>query len=325
MKLATRNNGAPDGRLLVISSDLARGADADAAATLQDALDRWDEVAPRLRKQADALDDDVARGLALDQATLMAAMPRSYQFLDASAFLAHNHILADAWGYERRTPADPPLMYQGLSDRFLPPQGAVSFGSADDEIDFEAEYGVLTDRVPRGVSAADALGHVKLLVMVNDWSLRAYGPAEMKAGFGFLHAKPPSSLSAIAITPDELGTDWSEGRLCLPMTILRNGKLFGEPDGREMTYGFDELIAHAAATRELCAGTVIGSGTVSNADAAQTGSGCIAERRALDKLAGRQQLTAFLGSGDSVSLEVVVKGSSPFGRMSHSIVIADAD
>ena len=255
MKLATLNDGTADGRLLIVTRDLARQAPAKSALTMQAALDRWIEVEPLLRAEAELLEEDEAAGSPLKLNGLLAAMPRSYQFLDGSAFLAHNHILADAWGYERRTLADPPLMYQGLSDHFLPPSGTVCFRSVDDDIDFEAEYGVITDKVPLGVTSDEALLHVRLLVVINDWSLRAFGPSEMKAGFGFIHAKPPSTISAIAVTPDEIGAAWRGGRIHLPLTVRRGEDLFGHPDGGEMTYDFGALVAHAAATRSLCAGT----------------------------------------------------------------------
>ena len=324
MKLATLDNGTADGRLLVVSRDLARAVEAAAASTLQAALDHWAVVEPKLRADFDALQADPEAGFALDQAQLMAVMPRSYQFLDGSAFLAHNHILADAWGYERRTPADPPLMYQGLSDRFFPPHGEVAFRAEADDVDFEAEYGVITDRVPLGVSPDEAIGHARLLLLINDWSLRAFGPAEMKAGFGFLHAKPPSTLSGIAVTPDELGAAWAGGVIHLPLVISRGSELFGRPDGVEMTYDFGRLIAHAAATRELCAGTVLGSGTVSNKDAARVGSGCIAERRALDTLAGAPT-TPYLRSGERIRLECLDAASTTiFGVVDQIVRVAEA-
>ena len=319
MKLASRNEGR-DGRLLVVSRDLARAAPAAAAATLQAALDDWAAVAPALDAQYRALNDGTAADAApLDPASLGAVLPRAYQFLDASAFLAHNHILAEAWGYARRTPADPPLIYQGLSDLFYPPLGEVPFRSTDDGIDFEAEFGVIVDRVPLGVAPAAALGHVRLVLLLNDWSLRAFGPAEMKGGFGFVQAKPPSSLSGIAVTPDELGDAWADGRVHLRMTVTRGDAVVGTPHGGEMTYGFDRLIAHAAATRDLCAGTVIGSGTVSNADAAAVGSACIAERRGLDALAGVAP-TPFLAFGERVRIEAFdTAGRSVFGVLDHRI------
>lgn len=322
MKLASLEADNPDGRLLLVSRDLSRAVEADGATTMQAALDEWANVAPSLEVQYKELNRDPAAGNSLDLHTLAAAIPRSYQFLDASAFLAHNHILAEAWGFARRTEADPPLMYQGLSDHYYPAHGEVPFRSVKDEIDLEAEFGVITDRVPMAIDANRAVEHIRLIVMVNDWSLRAYGPAEMQAGFGFLHAKPPSALSAIAVTPDELADAWCGGKVCLPIHIQRAGRAFGAPHGGEMSYHFGELIAHAARTRELCPGTVIGSGTVSNAAAKTTGSGCIAERRALDTIAGKEP-TSYLSFGEQVGLDCLLpSGESVFGPMSHEIVPA---
>lgn len=319
MKLATLDTGG-DGTLLIVSRDLGRAARAEAAPTLQAALDDWERVEPALRRQAEAIEAGTVETIAVDPLALAAVLPRGYQFLDASAFLAHNHILARAWGFEPRGEAEPPLMYQGLSDRFYAPHAPVPFRGFDDEIDFEAEYGVITDAVPMGVSPGDALGHVRLLIIINDWSLRAFGPAEMRGGFGFLHAKPPSTLSAFAVTPDELGDAWHDGRIALPLQVELNGAPFGRPDGAAMHFGFGELIAHAATTRALCAGTVIGSGTVSNYNADQVGSACLAERRALDALAGRQ-LTGFLKAGDRVAIEARGDGgTSLFGRIEQSVV-----
>ena len=303
MKLATLNTGG-DGRLLIVSRDLSRAVPATATTNLQDALDRWDEVAAALLAQADRLEAGQERdAAAVDSHTLAAVLPRSYQFLDASAFLAHNHILAEAWGFAPRGEDAPPLMYQGLSNRFYAPHEDVSFGSFDHDVDFEAELGVIVDAVPLGISAEAALAHVKLVIVINDWSLRRFGPEEMRGGFGFLHAKPPSTLSAFAATPDEFGDAWHDGRIHLPLEVRRGDAVFGRPNGAAMHFGFGELIAHAAATRDLCAGTVIGSGTVSNYDAEAVGSGCIAERRALDQMAGRPQ-TPYLQDGEIVQLSL---------------------
>lgn len=307
MKLASRADG-PDGRLLIVSRDLSRGVFAEAAPTLQAAMEQWTAIEGKLRMQSDALNaGDETDTIDIDPLALAAILPRGYQFLDASAFLAHNHILAKAWGFEPRGEAEPPLMYQGLSNVFYPPHGDVPFRGFDDDVDFEAEFGVITDAVPLGVSPEAALGHARLIIMINDWSLRAFGPGEMKGGFGFLHAKPPSTLSAFAVTPDELGSDWRDGRVCLPLRVGRNGEAFGRPDGSAMHFGFGELIAHAARTRNLCAATVIGSGTVSNYDAATVGSGCIAERRALDALEDKTP-TPYLGAGEKVRLELLDRG-----------------
>ena len=304
MKLATLRTGG-DGTLLVVSRDLTRAVRAIAATSLQAALENWAAIEPALRAQFDALEHGRVDGeMAVDPAALDAILPRSFQFLDASAFLAHNHILARAWGFAPRGETEPPLMYQGLSNFFYPPHGAVTFRGFDgDEVDFEAELGVITDEVPLGTTPDDALDHVRLIIMLNDWSLRAFGPKEMQGGFGFLHAKPPTTLSAFAMTPDELGNAWSDGRVHLPLVIERNGQRFGTPDGGAMHFGFGDLIAHAAMTRDLCPGTVIGSGTVSNYNAADVGSGCIAERRALDALADRE-MTSYLVEGERVGIEL---------------------
>lgn len=322
MKLATLDTGG-DGQLLIVSRDLSRGAVATAAPTLQAAMENWREIEGALREQSDMLNaGSAADVIAIDPQALAAILPRGYQFLDASAFLAHNHILARAWGFEPRGEAEPPLMYQGLSNIFYPPHGEVPFRGFDDDVDFEAEFGVITDAVPRGVSPDDALGHARLIIMINDWSLRAFGPDEMKGGFGFLHAKPPSTLSGFAMTPDELGDDWRDGRVCLPLHVKRNGEAFGRPDGSAMHFGFGELIAHAARTRDLCAATVIGSGTVSNYDAATVGSGCIAERRALDAIDGLPP-TPYLDAGESVRLELLDRtGVSIIGMIEQAVCSA---
>ncbi|HEX4712015.1 fumarylacetoacetate hydrolase family protein [Phenylobacterium sp.] len=321
MKLASRAADGPDGRLLIVSRDLSRAVEAKAATTLVQALETWAEVEAELRAQYDSLNAGTEPGaFALDSTTLAAALPRSHQFLDASAFLAHNHILADAWGYTRRTEADPPLIYQGLSDRFYPAHGEVPFRAEADDIDFEAEFGVILDATPLGVAPDEALEHARLVVMINDWSLRAFGPTEMKGGFGFLQAKPPSSVSAIAVTPDELGGAWRDGRVGLTLRVHRGAALFGAPDGAAMSYGFGDLIAHAAATRDLCPGTLIGSGTVSNFDAEAVGSGCIAERKALDELAPPTAATSYLRFGETVRMEAFdAAGQSVFGAIEQRV------
>jgi fumarylacetoacetate (FAA) hydrolase len=321
MKLASKMGTSPDGRLLIVGHDLGSCVGAEAAPTLQYALDNWNVVQPGLVEQCAALNAGQNSGATpVNLEFFGAAIPRSFQFLDASAFLAHNHILAEAWGFEPRSTLAPPLMYQGLSDRFYPPHGSVFFRSMDDEIDFEVEFAVLTDRVPLGVSADEAMGHIKLIVLLNDWSLRAFGPSEMKSGFGFIHAKPPSSMSAFAVTPDELGEAWQKGRVCLAVYVYRNGVLFGRPSGAEMSFGFHDLIAHAARTRELCAGTVIGSGTLSNANYRVVGSGCIAEKRAIDKLHSEGEPTPYLKFGEQLKIEAFDPvGQLIFGSMDQLV------
>lgn len=320
MKLATLRSGG-DGRLLIVSRDLQRAEFAAAAITLQSALDDWDRTAPLLRGQAEQLEASPGEGFRVDPSALDAVLPRGFQFLDASAFLAHNHILANAWGFEKRGEHEPPLMYQGISHRYFAPHEDIVFASSEHEVDFEAEIGVITDFVPMGITPEDALTHVRLIVVINDWSLRAFGPGEMKGGFGFIHAKPPSTLSAFAATPDELDGAWRDGRVYLPLSVWRGDTLFGAPAGGAMHFSFGELIAHAAATRDLCAGTLIGSGTVSNYEAETVGSGCIAERRALDALADRP-VTAYLNDGERVRLELARGGESIVGMIDQTVKIA---
>ncbi|APR51150.1 fumarylacetoacetate hydrolase [Sphingomonas koreensis] len=322
MRLASLREGR-DGRLLILSRDMARAELARAALTLQSALDDWTSVEPELRKQAEELEASKA-GFAVDPAKLDAALPRGFQFLDASAFLAHNHILAEAWGFEKRREDEPPLMYQGISHRYLAPVEEVRFPDAAHEIDFEAEIGVITDFVPMGTTPNAALAHVQLIVVINDWSLRAFGPGEMKGGFGFIHAKPPSTLSAVAVTPDELGDAWQDGRVHLTLEIWRGEECFGRPSGGAMHFHFGELIAHAARTRDLYPGTVIGSGTVSNYDAERVGSGCIAERRALDSLSGRPA-TAYLSDGEQVRLCLTEDGVTVVDMPAQTIRINVSD
>jgi fumarylacetoacetate (FAA) hydrolase len=219
--------------------------------------------------------------------------------------------------------SDKPLMYQGLSDRFLGPGEDVPFRSEADGIDFEGEFAVVVDAVPMGTSANDALGHIRLVVQINDWSLRALAVAEMKTGFGWIQAKPACSMAPFALTPDALGDGWKDGRVGLDLLVEWNGKCFGRANGREMAYGFHELVAHAAATRDLVAGTIIGSGTVANADHANVGSSCISERRAIEIIANGQPATGFMRFGDQVRMEARdAAGHVVFGAIDQKVTQA---
>ena len=215
---------------------------------------------------------------------------------------------------------DRPLMYQGLSDRFYGPTDPISFVSEADGIDFEGEFGVIVDAVPRGISAEAAAAHIRLIVQINDWSLRAIAPVEMKTGFGWVQAKPPCSMAPFAITPEALGDSWREGRVSADLMVERNGTAFGRVRGDQMAFSFGELIAHAARTRDLVAGTIIGSGTVSNAEYATRGSACIAERRAIEMIAHGQPATPFLSFGEQVRMQAITpEGATPFGTIDQSI------
>ncbi|WBQ19109.1 fumarylacetoacetate hydrolase family protein [Sphingobium yanoikuyae] len=321
MRLATLDNGRPDGSLIVVSRDARRCLPADGIAdTLQQAIERWDSVEPALRRLADRLEQ--GDGEALDESRLLAPLPRAWQWLDGSAFPQHGELMQKAFNLPP-IESDRPLMYQGLSDRFLSGTQDVPLPSEADGIDFEGEFGIITDAVPMGTSAQDALSHIKLVLLINDWSLRAIAPIEMKTGFGWVQAKPACSVAPFAVTPDELGEAWQDGRVHLPLEVHVNGAWFGHPDGGEMAFGFHELVAHAARTRNLVAGTIIGSGTVSNADYATLGSCCISERRAIEMIEQGKPQTAFLRFGDRVLLGAFGNKSSPFGSINQQIVAAD--
>jgi len=327
MKLATLNNGRRDGELVIVTKDLSRCvAVADLCATLQAALDDWAQIAPELAKRAAALEaGSVKAGKAFDPAQACSPLPRAYQWADGSAYVTHVELVRKARGAKmpERFWTDP-LMYQGGSDTFIDPCGDIPVASEDFGIDFEAEIVVVTDDVPMGIDAAAAREHVRLLMLVNDVSLRNLIPGELEKGFGFFHSKPSSAFSPVAITPDELGDAWRDAKLHLPLHSTLNGTEFGRPNaGVDMTFDFGELIAHAAKTRSLCAGTLVGSGTVSNADHS-TGSSCIAERRMLETIEHGEPRTAFMRFGDRVRIEMFdAQGQSLFGAIDNRVVRYD--
>ena len=323
MKLASLNDGSRDGCLLVVSRDLRRAVDASGiAGTLQTALDNWKDVEPDLQRLYQRLNaNDVAGAFELDPARLAAPLPRAWQWLDGSCFLSHGELMQKAFNLEPIDGADSiPLMYQGAGDDFLGPRADIPLPSEAHGIDFEGEFAVLVDAVPMGCPADQALRHVRLVLQLNDVSLRALAPREMKTGFGFLQAKPSSSFAPVAVTPDELGDAWREGRVHLPLNVEWNGEWFGHPHGGAMHFGFHQLIAHAALTRKLSAGTLIGSGTVSNADRS-VGSACIAERRAIETIAHGAARTGFMRFGDRVRMEARGAGGEPlFGAIDQRVV-----
>lgn len=314
MKLATLHNGTPDGQLHVVSTDLTRAL--PFGTTLQDALERWDAVVSELRALSDRVKD--GHGHAFDPATAAAPLPRAWQWLDGSAFANHGHLMQKAFNLPP-IETDLPLMYQGLSHQFLGPCDDARFPSEADGIDFEGEFAVVTDFVAMGTKAEDALAHVRLCLIVNDWSLRAIAPIEMKTGFGWIQAKPACALSPVAVTPDELGSVWRDGRIQASMHATLNGTAFGRVPATEMAFGFHELIAHAARTRDLPAGTIIGSGTVSSTSYAEVGSCCIAERRAIEMIKDGKPETPFMRAGDTIRLHA----DNPllFGSIDQKVVI----
>jgi fumarylacetoacetate (FAA) hydrolase len=326
MRLATLRDGSLDGRLIVVSRDLTRAAGASSIApNLLDALQRWDAVKLPLADLCEALDaGDVPGAFAFDPARCAAPLPRSPQWLDASAFLNHGRLMERAFN----TPPIPdfdtiPVMYQGASDDFLGPTEDVPLPSAADGIDFEGEFGVICGPVPMRVTPEAALDCVRLVVQINDWSLRALGPREMGTGFGFLQAQPSTSLARIAVTPDELGDAWRDGRVQMRLHVQWNSERFGEPHGGEMNYHFGELVAHAARTRRLTAGTIVGSGTVSNTSRG-AGSACIAERRVIEKIDLGEIHTGFMKFGDHVRMQARHDDGrdGPFGVIDQQVVHA---
>ncbi len=321
MKLGSLKSGGRDGALVVVSRDLSRAAPAgDIAPTLQAALDDWDHSAGGLRRRFEDLERDRAGGtFALKVEDLAAPLPRAYQFLDGSAYLAHVERVRRARGAEMPPSfLTDPLMYQAVSDGFLPPVGTIPVVSEEFGMDFESEVCVVTDDVPMGASAAEAAGHVKLVCLVNDVSLRNLIPAELAKGFGFLQSKPRSALSPVMVTPDELGDAWRGGKLHLPLTTWLDGQLFGAPEaGEDMQFSFHELIAHAARTRPLAAGTIVGSGTVANQDESR-GASCMAEKRMLEIIREGKATTPFLSYGARVRIEMRDRdGRNIFGTIEH--------
>jgi naringenin degradation protein FdeI len=324
MKLATFKDGTRDGTLVAVSRDLARAAPcADIAPNLREALERWDGVAARLEARCAALEAGIAPGIsAFDPRLAAAPLPRSFGWLDGSAFQSHGELMIRAFGLAPDIHDAPiPLMYQGASDDFLGPRDDVPLPDEADGIDFEAEIGVVTGDVPMGARAAEAGRHIRLVVLLNDISLRALAPREMATGFGFLQSKATTSFAPAAVTPDELGPAWRDGRLHLPVRVDWNDARFGAPQAGAMRFSFPELVAHAARTRRLSAGTVIGSGTVSNAAHRAVGSACIAERRAIEMLDHGAPRTGFMRFGDRVRVEVLDEaGRTVFGAIDQRVV-----
>ncbi len=322
MKLASLKGGR-DGVLVVVARDLSRAAHCDAiAATLQAALDDWTRTAPQLQELADALNAGKAsNAFAFDPRACAAPLPRAYQWADGSAYVNHVELVRKARGVEM--PPEfwtDPLMYQGGSDSFVGPCDPIVAESEDFGIDFEGEVAVITDDVPMAITPSAAAGHIKLLLLANDVSLRNLIPKELAKGFGFFHGKPATAFSPVAVTPDELATAWDGGKLSLPLTVTLNNQRFGEPNaGVDMTFDFPTLIAHAARTRELESGTIVGSGTVSNVDRSR-GPACLAERRMLEIIATGKPSTPFLRFGDRVRIEMLdAHGHSIFGAIDQTV------
>lgn len=329
MKLASLKNGR-DGRLVVVSRDLTRCLPADdIASTLQSALDDWKKKCPALEALSAQL--EASEGDAFDESACASPLPRAYQWADGSAYVNHVELVRKARGAEMpSTFWTDPLMYQGGSDSFLGPRDNIPVIDEDWGIDFEAEIVVVTDDVPMGVSATDAVAHIQLIMLVNDVSLRNLIPGELAKGFGFFQSKPSSAFSPIAVTPDELGDAWRDAKVHLPLLSFLNDTAFGKPDaGIDMTFDFGQLVAHAAKSRPLGAGTIIGSGTVSNKlddgpgkpiEDGGVGYSCIAEIRTIETINDGKPGTSFMKFGDRIRIEMNdASGTSIFGTIDQVV------
>lgn len=333
MKLATLKNGSRDGRLVVVSKDLTKATDAARIApTLQSALDDWATTAPRLAQLAEQVELGSVPTFRFHEHDCESPLPRAYQWADGSAYINHVELVRKARGAE--VPAsfyDDPLMYQGGSDAFIGPRDPIPLADSAWGCDMEGEIAVITDDVPAGVSETEAANHIKLIMLCNDVSLRGLIPAELAKGFGFFQSKPPCAFSPVAITPEELGSAWKDALVHLPLIVDYNGKPFGRAEaGKDATFSLARLVAHAAKTRPLGAGTVIGSGTVSNQGpngdpgkpVAEGGLGysCIAEIRMIEKIATGEFKTPFMKAGDTVAIDMKdAHGHSIFGRIEQIV------
>jgi len=323
MKFGTRENGTRDGELMVVSRDLQRclpaGPDVN---TLQDALDQWAEALPHLQKLAEMLESDAELGSKSTDQTWRSPLPRAYEWIDASAYINHVVLVRKARGVEPpETLRTDPLIYQGGSGIFLGPRDDIPLADPAWGCDFESEVAVILGDTPQGVSKDKASAYVRLVMLVNDVSLRNLIPNELAKGFGFFQSKPASAFSPFAVTPDELGTAWQEGRIHRPLKTWFNDELFGDPDaGPEMHFSFYDLIAHLTKTRAYTAGTILGSGTVSNEDR-RRGSSCLAEKRMIEQIDNGTAKTAFLQHGDRVAIEMFDEsGKSIFGRIEQKVI-----
>lgn len=324
MKLASlKSTVSRDGELCVVNQSLTTAIKVShIAPTLQFALEHWNHVEAQLKAVYTQLNEHHLEGsFPFDPRQCTSPLPRAYQWVDGSAYVNHVELVRKARGAEM--PADfwtNPLMYQGCSDSFIGPRDPVLTANEAYGIDFESEIAIITDDVPMGIDAKHAGQHIRLLMLVNDVSLRNLIPAELARGFGFLQSKPASSFSPVAITPDELGQNWDGQRIHLPLLSHLNGTLFGQPNaGVDMTFSFPELIQHAAKTRTLCTGTIIGSGTVSNVDRSK-GSSCIAEKRMLETIESGEAKTPYMHFGDTIRIEMLdTQGNSIFGAIDQTI------
>ncbi len=316
MKLATLRDGSRDGRLVVVRHDGQAAAPCDAWPTLQAALDRWTEAEPALRAVAKRLDAGQLDGVPIDFARLAAPLPRAYEWIDGSAFLNHVILVRKARNAEPpKTLETDPLIYQGGSSDMLGCRDPFALHDPAWGLDFESEVCVVLGDTPIGTKASAAADCVKLVMLANDWTLRNLVPDELAKSFGFFNSKPATAFSAFAVTPDELGGAWQEGRAHLNVKSVYNGAVVGDCDAKEMHFSFYELIQHIAKTRRFAAGTILGSGTVSNADRAR-GISCLAERRMIETIETGKPVTPFMKIGDTIE----ISAGTAFGTISQQVV-----
>tara|TARA_R110000868_G_scaffold189695_2_gene433034 strand:+ start:81149 stop:82135 length:987 start_codon:yes stop_codon:yes gene_type:complete len=326
MKLASLKQGGRDGTLIVVSKDLKKYAiPKNIAKTMQEAIENWETLSTELQCVYNRLNDanpELIEALDLDMKYLAAPLPRSYQFLDGSVYLSHVELTRKSRGAEMpQNLYHDPLMYQGTGDNFMAAHEDLPIADETWGLDFEAEIVVVTDHVPQGVSVEKAAEHIKFITLINDVSLRGLAKNELGKGFGFIHVKPHNALAPIFVTPDELSDVWKDTKLHLPMVCTLNGEEFGRCDaGEDMYFNYAQLIHHAAKTRPLFAGTVIGAGTISNHDRSK-GSSCIVEKRMLEMMENGEATTPFMKPGDIIRIEMPYKdGISPFGVIEQKVV-----
>lgn len=323
MKLATLRDASRDGRLLVVRRDGEIAVNSpDQWPTMQRALDDWRAAEPALQKLANALDTGSLDGQAVDPHRLAAPLPRAYEWVDGSAFLNHVILVRKARGaVPPPTLETDPLVYQGGSGDMLGPRDAIELRDPNWGLDYESEVCCILDDVPQGTRAADAAHHIRLLAICNDVTLRNLVPDELAKSFGFFNSKPATAFAPFACTPDELGDAWHGGRLHVRVRSTYNGNIVGDCDaGPEMHFSFYDLIQHIAKTRRFTAGTILGSGTVSNADRAR-GVSCLAERRMIETIDSGKPTTPFMSVGDRIEIEAIDRhGASPFGRIDQKVV-----
>ena len=324
MKLATLKTGGRDGTPVLVSRDMQRMVLATSVvSTIRDAIENWARVEPELKMLANNLEEGAVETIAYDPTLLASPLPRAFQWADGSAYLSHMRLVRKARGAEMPANSETdPMLYQGGSDGFLGPVDPIPCVDTEWGLDFEGEIAVITDDVPMGCSREQAASHIKLIMLCNDISLRHVMRPELVKGFGFFQSKPASAFSPVCVTPDELGAAWTGGRINLPLITTYNGKEFGHVDaGKDLSFEFTDLIAHAARTRELSAGTIIGSGTVSNENHGEVGSNCLAEKRMIETIRDGEARTRFMEPGDTIRFEMFnVEGESIFGAIDQTVV-----